>query len=81
MKYASSHGAGISRGKHLALRVLGVGPGDEVIGSRDLKSCHAGEKHKSCARLYLRFQTKKVPKCVCENKMNGLIYILLDNVT
>ena len=24
MKYASSHGTGISRGKHLALRILGV---------------------------------------------------------
>ena len=26
MKYASSHGTGISRGKHLAMRILGVGP-------------------------------------------------------
>ena len=33
MKYALFHGAGISRGKHLALVVLGVGPGDEVIAS------------------------------------------------
>ena len=33
MKYASSHGTGISRGKHLAHRILGVGQGDEVITS------------------------------------------------
>jgi len=33
VKYASSHGAGISRGKHLALRALGIGQGDEVIAS------------------------------------------------
>jgi len=33
VKYASSHGTGISRGKHLAHRILGVGQGDEVIAS------------------------------------------------
>ena len=33
MKYALSHGIGISRGKHLALRIIGVRPGDEVIAS------------------------------------------------
>ena len=33
MKYALSHGTGISRGKHLALRILDVGPEDEVIAS------------------------------------------------
>jgi len=45
VKYALSHGIGISRGKHLALRILGIGPapvkwssnltgqGDEVIAS------------------------------------------------
>ena len=33
MKYALSHGIGISLGKHLALRILGIGQGDEVIAS------------------------------------------------
>jgi len=33
VKYALSNGIGISWGKHLALRILGIGPGDEVIAS------------------------------------------------
>jgi len=33
VKYALSHGTGISRGKHLALQIFEAGPGNKMIAS------------------------------------------------